>query len=814
MRRTIPVILAFGATNCSIAAIAVPRPQPPPLEYPVAIDSWLHSEVLTESAEQTGPTPPFISQMAQQVDARVDPLLRHHPAESAVPDINTDSCIIPTQTDSTTTLRRMNLVTEALVDANDAAVSSPDPVKTGAATEQRTEQRGVLQEVIVTAQKRAENVQEVPISIAVLNSESLHSRGIHNLQDLSRAVPGLSVQETGFERRVSIRGIGNVFGSSSTIGTYIDEAAANGPRGDHHLDFQTYDLTRIEVLRGPQGTLYGQGSMGGTIRYITASPELQHMSGNIDIAGSVTEGGSPTSRMEGMLNMPVVRNKLGVRIAGVYEDVGGWVDQPALAKEDINDRELVNVRSKVLWVPVDALSVTGTAIIHRDDRGGLGIGTDEHGNYQQALLDASTPSAAIDYEFYNLTATYDFPSVRLLSTTTYLDYNSHLQNYGQQCCSPMPDLDGQYTVKRWTFAGSTRTQELRLISSRPSGAQWTVGGSYQDNESVDDYGSANDNFFGVPGGQLDIDLFNWTLFAHENSRSWAAFSEVKYALSDKLNLGAGLRYFEDDRRLQSESAGTFQTGTFRSTNPRFFLGFQVSADVNLYASASKGFRSGGFNGAGQPPYEPEELWSYELGMKISILEHRLYTELALTYGEYDDYQIIGQIPGGFENITSNAGDARVRGVDGLLTWRPTRDWEFGLSASYVDSEFTRINATSSSHAVGDPLDMVPEYSGSVWANYRFDWTTSGETPGFARIDFNQQGTSHFRNRSFADTYHSTSDVLSLLDARLGWVMGRWTAELYAQNILNENGFDANGSIEKAATRVRPRNYGIQLGRSF
>jgi iron complex outermembrane recepter protein len=671
-----------------------------------------------------------------------------------------------------------------------------------------------LEEVVVTAQKRVETLQEVPISIAVLSGEAIDSRGINDLQDLSYSVPGLFVNETGFERRVSIRGIGNVFGSSSTIGTYVDEAVAVGPRGDHALDFQTYDLARVEVLRGPQGTLYGQGSMGGTIRYITADPDLTRVIGVTDLDASFTEDGDPNERLRGALSLPLARDKLGVRVAGVYENVGGWVDQPALSKRDINDRELVNVRTKGLWRPTEAVDITAMAIIHRDDRGALGIGTDERGNYEQPLLDPSTPSGSVDYELYNFTLSYELPGVRLLGTSTYLNYDSEMRHYGQECCALDPHLDGQYTVDRWVFTGDTLTQELRLISSGSGRLTWTLGGIYQDNESIDDYGPASGNLIGVPGGTLDVDVFNWTVFANESSRSWAAFGETSFALVDRLNIGVGLRYFEDDRRLQTQPGGAFQSGTFQSTNPRVFLDYAPRDYLNIYASIAKGFRSGGFNGADQPPYEPEELLSYELGTKMSLLNRHLYVELALTHSDYSDYQVIGQIPGGFENITANAGDARIRGIDGSVAWRPTNDWELGLTASYVDAEFTEINASPSSHSVGDPVDMVPEYGASMWAEYQFDWSGGGDNPGFARVDFSQQGIAHFRNRIFADTYHSTSDVLSLLNARLGWARERWTTELYAQNLLNENGFDSNAAIERAATRVWPRSYGIRVGVRF
>lgn len=760
------------------------------------------NEALEKLLGGTGLTYRYVDEKTVSIVLATQPAKAEPAAPSAKPQAPNLSTRIPDGVQKRSFWDRFRVA-----QASGATVETSEPASDGT--------EGVkLDEIVVTAQKRQENVQEVPISIAVLSGAVLDNRGINDLQDLSHAVPGLFAQDSGFERNVSIRGIGNIFGSSSTIGSYIDEAVAIGLRGDRQLDIQIYDLARVEVLRGPQGTLYGQGSMGGTIRYITADPDLTRVTGQMDLSGSFTEDGDPTERLRGTLNLPLASDTLGIRVAGIYENVGGWMDQPALSKDNINDRELMSVRTKALWRPVEALDVTAMMIVHRDDRGASGVGADEEGNFQQSLLLPTTPSASVDYEFYNLTVSYDFPAVRLLGTSTFLNYDSELRDRGNQCCTPTPSIDGQWMIGRQVVTGEALTQEIRLVSAGSGRLEWTVGGFYQDAEYFEDQGPAEDNLFGVPGGTLGVDLFNFTGYSDANSKSWAAFGEVSYAFTDKLSMGAGLRYFEDDAQLRSAPGQTPQFGTFDSTNPKVFLSYAASDAVNLYASMAKGFRSGGFNAAGQPPYEPEELWSYELGTKMSLLDRRVSLELALTRSDYDEYQIIGFIPGFIGNITSNAGKARVQGVDGLLIWRAVDDLELGLSASYVDTEFTEINATSSSHAVGDPLDMVPEYGASLWAEYRFNWPAGSGSPGFARLDYSQQGIAHFRNRSFADTYHSTSDVLGLLNARLGWARDRWTAELYVQNLLDENGFDDPLSVERSATRVWPRTYGVRVGIDF
>ena len=682
-----------------------------------------------------------------------------------------------------------------------------------------TKAQGVLDEIIVTATKRKQNIQDVPISIFALKGEKLAAQGITDLQSLSFAVPGLLVDDSGSQnRRISIRGVGNVFGGSSLVGLYVDEVSvASLPDGQ--IDLRIHDLERVEVLKGPQGTLYGEGSVGGTIRYITNSPQLDGFSGVLSAEASATQDGDPSQEIKSILNIPLTDDILGLRIVGQYINSGGWIDQPALSKSNINDSELVNVRTKLLWLPSDDLEIEATAINHRNNVGAQNVGEDEDGNYHQSFGDLSTPSGQDDYNIYSVSINYDLDGMSFVSSTSYMDADKETNDSSSQCCFPaVTGSPGSLNniILSSTASVETLTQEFRLSSNNDSLWNWTAGIFYKDTQQIL---TTEQLLFGEPEGTIGVDIFNFgDSYADKESTSWAVFGEGSYTLTDQWEMGVGLRYFEDDRKSRSGKVGPFEEESFDSLNPKVYLKYALSEDVNLYANAAKGFRSGGFNStAGTPAFDPESVWSYELGSKMQFLEGRLNAEIALFYSDYEDYQVNGVPPEGGFSLTSNGGAAEILGVDWSLSWLASEHLELGFSGNYMDTEFVEINVTSSSYAEGDPLDLVPQYGVNLWANYSFTWFEN--SPGFFRVDYSQQGKSNYRNRAFDNpsiglVYHSQSDVIDMLNARLGWEQGGWSVEAYGLNLLDEDGFIGPISIELLASRPHPRTVGLKFGFTF
>ena len=680
-----------------------------------------------------------------------------------------------------------------------------------------------LEEVLVTAQKREQPLQDVPISIVALTAEELEARKITNIDNLAMAVPGMSIQSSGgFQRRIELRGISNTSGSSPLVGLYLDEADVTGFAlgTNSQLDLQVYDLERVEVLRGPQGTLYGSGSAGGTIRFITKDPKLDKFAFNTDMTAFFKRNGEPSQRVEAMLNIPLVEDRLGLRMSGTYEQGGGWIDQPAADREDYNDQKLSDLRIKGLWKPTERLSAGVMALIHRND-GPNNAREDDVGNFTQVFNLTTTPSARDDYDVYNVTLSYDLPVVRIIGTMSYIEQDKNSSNVSAVVPLAPPPTDfilHSYQPDQLIY-NETLNGELRFTYSGQGPWQWTLGGSYSDTESDFSALGQSAGFPGPPGTPLPAPLW---FASRDQSRSSAIFGDASYEVTDRLTLGAGVRYFEDERESSSGFAfdgpaplGPENTGKFDSVNPRIYATYKVAEDVNVYATAAKGFRSGGFNAAPTiPTFGPEDVWTYELGVKALSARRLVSAEAAIFYSEYDDYQIVGQIPSdpAVGSVTTNAGTAEIMGIEWGLSWSPSDRWLLGLNGHYVSSEFVEINVTSSTFAVGDQLDFFPEYAYTF--SVQRDFTLS-DKPGFARLDYNERGRSTFRDRTIGPFFHDESDVINMLNLNIGvdW-NENLSFGLFGLNLLDDRGLTDPLDILGLASRSRPRTLGVEVQLEF
>ncbi|MBN7798787.1 TonB-dependent receptor domain-containing protein [Parahaliea mediterranea] len=669
-------------------------------------------------------------------------------------------------------------------------------------------QRIAIEEVVVTAQKREQSIRDVPISVAALGGTELQQRRITDFSDLSMAVPSLSIPERGGagDRFIFLRGMGSIQGSTPLVGIYLDEASVTTFPGAS-LNLQTYDMARVEVLRGPQGTLYGVGSMGGTIKFITEEPRLDEVGGRFDASASTTQGGDPSYRLNGVVNMPLVRDEMALRVVGTYVNDGGWIDQPALDRDNIDDEELAEVRARLRWLATERLELNAMAIVHRGDSGAPSTGEDADGNYTQAYLDPTTPSGGHDYELYNLTLDYDLDSAHLLSTTSYVDAERRQREIGYRVPFGLDEASLFHAKFDEDSISQSFTQELRLSSAGAGPWNWLVGAFYRDAELDSTF---EDFKFGPPGEPFFFDVLT-----NVQTQSWAVFGETSYSFNDRLEIGVGLRYFEDRQEASDFVAGTEDEATFDSVSPRLFVSYDLNDEIKIYASASEGFRSGGLaGGIGVRPFEPDTVWSYELGSKMALLQGRMNADVAVFYSDYKDTQVdsINLVGEDLRQFTSNAGDAEIQGIDWELSVLATANLSLGLGGEVIDTEFVEINAVSASHAVGDPLDFIPDYHVSLWGQY--DTELFGWSDSYIRVDYTQKGPSRYGNRTICSCYESYSGTINMLNAIVGLGAEDWSIKLFAKNILNDRGYVDAESIEQIAARARPRTIGVEIGMSF
>lgn len=694
------------------------------------------------------------------------------------------------------------------------------PARTAAA-DPATDERGgptgrALEEVIVTAQKVAQRELDVPISLSVVGAEALARENVTSIDNLQFAVPGLTVEGNGIERLIEIRGISNYFGSGASVGEYIDEADATsegGAAGAGYgtLDLRTYDLQRVEVLRGPQGTLYGEGSMGGTIRFIPNRPVLNDFQFDADVATLFTQGGAPSQHIEGVANTPLLSNILGLRFAVESDHDGGWIDQTAANVRDLNDQNLMDARVDGLWKPTQRLAVSVMQIIHRNSFG-LNIGESADGDFSQQFGLTTTPRARDYYGLSNVTVTYTYSPVEVLSTTTYFNHDIDISDLGYslpalKTSNALAPHIGVY-LPSYHFQTENLSEELRIARSESGPWQWTVGGFYKRYTEI--VPLAGGEFVGATATLPKPILTGYDLY-NDGSKSEAVFGDASYELFDRVTFGAGGRYFKDD---EFTASGGEQRATFRSTDPRFYVRYALTGNANLYASAAKGFRSGGFNGFNQPRYAPEQLWTYELGSKLSLFGRSVRIDVDVFLSNYRDYVVNGLIyvNGVLANDLSNNGSVRIKGIEGNVAWRVLAHWNIGVNADYTNGRFIAVNSVNAAFAVGDPVPFVPRYVAATYVEREFFW---GGRHGFARLDYSRRASESFRNRANGPLYYGLSDTIDMLNANFGiQVYPSLRVNVFAQNLLNDRGVLDPVGWQGLAGRPRPRTYGLEFGVDF
>lgn len=653
-----------------------------------------------------------------------------------------------------------------------------------------------IDEIIVTAQRRVERLIDVPITINRLDSADITSRRITTMQDLSFAVPELINVVTGMaQNRAMLRGIGDGGGNFPQVGIYLDEVAADGPLG-RPLDVRVLDIERIEVLNGPQGTLYGQGSLGGTVRFLTMNPVIGETSLTAGADLRSTKGGALSQRFTGIANLPV-NSKVALRVSGTYENFGGWIDAPTAGGKNINDGELFDARIKGLIKVTDTLSLTPMVQVHRNDVGSLNNGENADGNL---ILPPFAPdavqSAKNDHELYSLTANWNLGGVELLAVGSAFRNLSRGAFY-----SPFAGM-GRFL--RFDNHDKAQSAEMRLTSGNVNRWHWAVGGLYRHG----DFSSINTLYLMGPANGTTANSVNIPNIATIKSDSWSAYANTSFDLTDRLEIGGGLRYFIDKEKAPAAAQADKR---FNSVDPRIHLSYKLEADWNIFASVAKGFRSGGFNvvnPALPPSFGPEKLWSYEIGTKFRALDGLLNGEVAGFVSRYNDMQVSTIANSVGLGYTGNVGCAHIKGLDWSLELRPVDGFALGASGALLDTEIVSV-APRSAYAEGDRLNYIPKSNLAFFIETSTD--LAADLTGRLRADYNRRGASRFSQRTANLT--AAGERLDLLNVSAALDWERYSLGVYVDNLLNERGEIFPNPVN-FATRVVPRTLGVKGTASF
>lgn len=695
------------------------------------------------------------------------------------------------------------------------------PAMVGAAEE---ESALSLEEVVVTATRSGETrLHETPIAVTVVSQDYLDDMVASDIRDLRMITPGLTISSNANLAQISIRGIGsaNVFAGadpSSTIhqdGVYIARPQAG---------FANFlDVERVEVLRGPQGTLYGRNSVGGTINVISKRPSLDEVSGRLQ----GTWGNSNFQRYDGYFTSPIARDKLAVSLAGQYSSKDPMRENVAPGGEDVDDEDVRSIRGQVLWQASDAVEFVLRSDYYRDESNmfagntlilppdnGASIAESIVGDYDKVALNAPSTS---DRERYGLSleANIDLGDMWSLKYLTAYRDNSI-------AVAADPDATEIDVVRTLLWEDQDQfSSELNLI------------GNYEN----------LDLFFGLFYFEEDIDskievqvrgAGISSIFAPiVQADSWAAFGQGQYSLTDKFSVTLGGRYTEETKDWDKLS-GIFLTGTdtqlvdtspqsesakYTNFTPKFGLEYKPNDNTMVYGTVSKGFKSGGFNMVGGTPggYDPEIMWAYEVGLKNRFAAGRISTSLSAFYYDYSDLQVLSFITPGVTDIT-NAASAEVTGAELEASGQLTEGLLVRATLAYLDAEYKNYGGAPVSggaggtfDASGNKLGNAPEWSGSLLVEYSnvFEWGTVRVTGEYA-----YQSEVFFSN--------TNSDFLSqsgygVANANIGYTTPNekidiilWTRNLTEQDYL----LSASTIVNTTGTAGPQRSYGLRFNYNF
>jgi len=607
-------------------------------------------------------------------------------------------------------------------------------------------ENAAMEEIVVTATKRETSAQDVPFSLNVQTEENIKRTGASNIEELSRNIAGLTVQNLGpGQSQVAIRGVsaGQIVrdqpGVKEQVGVYLDESVIS--LSLFTPDFDLYDLNRVETLRGPQGTLYGSGSVGGTIRYITNQPNLEEFEGSVEASLNTVKGGEEGGTAKGMVNVPIGGNA-ALRVVGYTNQHAGFIDAVTDngGRSDVNSGSNNGIRASLRFEPTESIAITPRVIYQEIDTDGFN--RQESFNLYANRFTTTRPAIQLgerqqflrleegfedETMLTDLTVEVSLDVFDITSVTSYLDRDI-LVSRDASALTGSVSVDLGYPTSAILLPSNLLdtteleqlTQELRFSSNGEGPLYWVAGAFYSDAERVyaqrlptPGYDAATDAVLGA-GTSLAVangfgvdSPFNSDL--PYDIKQLALFGEVTYEVTDALSVTVGGRYYDFEEERTITTGGLFGNGDLDRVdetssdgfNTRVLASYAVSENVTLNAQAAQGFRLGGVNdplnatlctpgdratfGSFQA-YDDETMWNYEMGVK-GAFDNGITFSAAFFYSDIEDLQVTLDAGSCSSRISFNVEKAHSTGVEFEITAQPFEQLEVSLSGSFIDSEF-------------------------------------------------------------------------------------------------------------------------------
>jgi outer membrane receptor protein involved in Fe transport len=713
-----------------------------------------------------------------------------------------------------------------------------------------------LEEVLVTATKRVQSLQEVGMSVTAVSETELQNMGIDSYLDFAVRIPnlGTAFQSDGrFDANSpSLRG---VFGSgdkssAATTGFYIDDVPVTSA-----LQPRVLDLERIEVLRGPQGSLYGARPMGGTIRLITQQPSLDASYGAVHTSLSMVEDGDQNYAVDGNYNVPLIKDTLALRVAGYYGSLSGIYDRvydptwtnyqtgeevtgttPAFPKnKDVDDEDYWGGQVFLKWMVTENFSVTPKFMYQKIEADGLPFADVDPENMETPRFFDSEEPGEDEWWIASVVLNWSLKAGDITSTTAYYERETEEAEeehtfldfiYGAAVGIPITPLESVLTT---TSEYENFSHETRFTSSFEGPWNFTVGIFYADNQFVRGYPpalqvGANDALNEAAGAQLDIIPGDLIFITNqpEDVEELAIYGEVTWDVTDRLSLTAGGRWYDTEVDFLSVSDGFANGGPSEFSgnqsesgfNPKVMASMNLTDDVNVYASAAKGFRIGGVNGQLSPTlcgeeldrvgldpdqlrtYDSDDLWSYEAGIKSTLANNRVSLNAAVFFIDWNDALQVQRLACGFQ-VDANIGNVESTGFEVEMSAAPIEGLTLQLGVGYTDTE-VKDAAGFPGYLEGDELHGVPDWTGTGSVEYVFP--AFGEWYGRVRADGNYYGEStSFNNGTVVER-----ESWEALNLRAGVMNENWDVTLFADNVTDERANLADNRSIAAEMPGRPR----------
>jgi iron complex outermembrane receptor protein len=680
-----------------------------------------------------------------------------------------------------------------------------------------------LDTMVVTAQKRSQNVQNIPDSITVLDAATIEDARIEGMTEISGLTPGLDFYNAGSRRHsfTFMRGIKSIHNQEPALGYYVDGVSYSK---SYMFDFPLFDVERIEVLKGPQGTLYGGNAMAGVVNVITAEPD-NHIRGKLEVG----LGDYEQSDVKGYVRAPLIKDKLFVGLSGLFEqqDEGFMENDVETDGDEGRHSEGGAGRLKLKYLPTDLLGITlsidgqsydeGAFPMRRTARNAFVmrgvLPEDSEGHYSHDF----EGTADTDFWGTNLKIDYALPLATLVSITGYRDYE----------VDEMLDADfSPFDMTRMNYIQEDKsfTQELRLVSPEADRLQWLAGLYYfhndAENHSTTFYrpamaGNPNNPFGTGTGNRLNI--------SDGTNEGVAVFGQGTYRFWEHYDLTLGLRYEYQEAEMKwtqtdSPDHGLSSTLTYPSADndfdallPKASLAWHVTDSHMVYATFAGGYRGGGFNKLspdGSNAYDEETSWLYEIGTKLGFWDQRLIMNLSGFYMDIEDEQIVQFDPTLNSAYTVNAGESHRLGIEAEIRCTPVAGLDFIAGVTVLEAEYDSYsNPAAGTDYEGNRAFNVPEVSGNLGVQYRRP--LFGQWNFMGRVDVIGIG-----KRYLDDANTVEESAYALVNAKAGVEGEHWDIYLWSDNLLDEEYIVFENTSKGITEDGDPVTFGVSVGYRF